>query len=1745
MLAILLLFGILVSEVQCGYYFVTAPNVLRFDQDETVVVSVFGLNNAAVKVWLEHENKQFSVKNVLVKDEKHPENIFVRVTENDTVSTLTEEKTRKVKLCAEWNGQKQTREIILSYHSGYLIIQTDKPIYTPKEKVKIRTLALDESLKAVDGWQVGMDIVSPSNKTLGRKLIKGSPSGFYQNDFTLPPYPEIGLWSARAFYKGQFETESHALFEVREYVLPTFGVTIDVDVEYILPQTKHITVTVKAKYVYGKPVQGNARLTLRLKGEDKDTDYIIDLKKKQLENSPDVEGSATEFRLDVKKDILDSSLLRDKPFPNGKRLEVIATVYESATGNEEAASHDGTIFTESPFIFKFTKSKLNFRPGYKYYLKVELFYVNGKPAKDTDVEVSMFEDGVLKEEKAGVTNDDGRIIQIQSTAAKAKKISFKVSTSNNEFESDEFVVTAYPGKNQMQVEYVTTDNNLNMMRAFTNIKGNSYTGMFFVVVTRGKIVFIKYKDAANEASEETSDQLEELVSPDARLLVFYVDTETDVIVADSVKFEVEKKCRGDGLHLETDAQTVKPGSNGKLTVTGTPLMFVGLNIIDKALLLLNDKNVLKKKKMFETLQSHDLGCGEGSGKSGADVFKNSGLTVLTNAKVEEADLERQTDGCKRNTRKRRDADSCWFGVAETCCTEGYDFAVTLFELEEYPERMNSRRKCLPKALILAEENRLSIKCVMAFFKSCVDESEYMITEETKIVSKSLDDESEYLEDIAKLADNGIISKTRSDFRESWLFSVYNLDQQGQMQMQLKVPDSITEWRIQAIGITKDIGMCTADPVDFKAFRDFFIQLDLPYKAARLEHFNVKATIFNYGQPGDAAKTANVYLKGVDNLCYNSDPGKPSPRVQVKLPPNSAKTVSFPMIPLKDGLFPVTVSAIVTDLGIPEVDVIEKRLYVVNEGIEEKLTIVVCLDPLKQKEDCVNDKRVVSDIQASNDERHYEIDLTLPENSISQTGAATAYIRSNIITDIVNTIIEGVDSLFLKPAGCGEQTMIRLAPTVYALSYLKQTKQMTVDIEKKGNQWVRDGVSREISGYRHGDGAYAAWKHRTASTWLTAFVAKVFCQAKKVVDDAVDKEEDIKITIDWLNDHVNADGSFIDAMPVIHREMIGQINEGDPTLTAFVLITLQECSIRSDKLNATIRKAMKYLESLPKRNLKNNPYLLAISTYALALSDSTKKNDFRKLLLGIQKKDREGSYWGNPGGKPASAHSVETTAYGLLAMLEFNDFRRSSSIVSWLISQRDGQGSFRTTQDTVVGLQALSQYSIATYSADVDLKVTLSADNWITEEIRVTEENAILQKVIPKLPVERGDNRLLVQVQGTGSAVMAIDLRYNRPATEEETCPFSVTDIDVQDVEDAPIDKRLADARNCDICGKCEGGDVNQYDDYDIDNFGNQPEIDPKMESNFGRKKRAANRRVRATATKKCIRFSVSSKNKKKYGMSIVKFGLETGVEVIKSDLDKLIAENNTNIARYEMPSDGKGFIVFYLHEITSSETNFIFRLKDGFDGEKNSRQPSSVYVYDYYNPDRHCTQFYGTGLNRGKSVSYQCGKDKKECMCFQSMCVQPVEEEIKKLAKKKKKKALKLYKYACNTDKANYAVVVTIDEVSYNPAVQEKNARGVVVTSINKGIEDLNEEDEIAFFWKFSCPYPELEEGKTYLIIGRDGNKFRLGEEEKYRYPLMGTALVIENITPQQARQNRKKYKLLHTVLTNFKRLMLGNGCQN
>ena len=59
--------------------------------------------------------------------------------------------------------------------------------------------------------------------------------------------------------------------------------------------------------------------------------------------------------------------------------------------------------------------------------------------------------------------------------------------------------------------------------------------------------------------------------------------------------------------------------------------------------------------------------------------------------------------------------------------------------------------------------------------------------------------------------------------------------------------------------------------------------------------------------------------------------------------------------------------------------------------------------------------------------------------------------------VIETVIGGLEDLLRIPKGCGEQTMIYLAPNVYVYKYLKHTNQFTATLETSSNKYIGDGM----------------------------------------------------------------------------------------------------------------------------------------------------------------------------------------------------------------------------------------------------------------------------------------------------------------------------------------------------------------------------------------------------------------------------------------------------------------------------------------------------------------------------------------------------------------------------------------------------------------------------------------------------------------------------------------------------------------
>ena len=259
-------------------------------------------------------------------------------------------------------------------------------------------------------------------------------------------------------------------------------------------------------------------------------------------------------------------------------------------------------------------------------------------------------------------------------------------------------------------------------------------------------------------------------------------------------------------------------------------------------------------------------------------------------------------------------------------------------------------------------------------------------------------------------------------------------------------------------------------------------------------------------------------------------------------------------------------------------------------------------------------------------------------------------------------------------------MIGMAPDVYITKYLKASGQLKAEIMAKAEKLMITGYQRELT-YMRNDGSFSAFgmNDKSGSLWLTAFVLKVFAQAKGLiyVDDGV-----LTNAANWITRHQNADGSFESVGFVHHQEMLGGV-QGKDALTAYVAIALMTTGEKSSS-----GKAINYLES--QLSEMQDPYGVAITAYALGLAGSPQANAAHDKLMSLAHEDENGLYWGNselplsadnsglPGAAPGlkfrpqpnRSAEIETTAYATLALNSQGDSFNTSKAAKWLVSKRN-------------------------------------------------------------------------------------------------------------------------------------------------------------------------------------------------------------------------------------------------------------------------------------------------------------------------------------------------------------------------------------------------------------------------------------------------------------------------------------------
>ncbi|NWR56152.1 CO4 protein, partial [Bucorvus abyssinicus] len=1525
-------------------FLITAPNVVHLGTHETITVQVHGAQHPVqVTAYFKDEMKNqllseriifnlnqnnnyqemkklmvigFFFCSLQVKPGTLQQNLFKR-SNKPYVLLVTE--SREL-----YKETVQSTRILLSSKKGYIFIQTDKPIYTPSSKVKYRIFILDNAMRPTD------DTVTVAVLNSRGMVVKKSDQKInraFSESFEIPDIAEPGTWKIKAWFRQYEMSNVSAEFEVKIYELPSFEVKLIPLQPYYHIWNENFVFDIEAKHSYGKGIQGASYVRFGIIDENEKKVFLPGLEQQlSLQNG--------KGRVTLNTTLLEEKLRKSISTLEGFHLYVAVTTVETASGEMREEELRNVMFVKSPYTVDLSNTKKYFVPGAPFSVVASVTLIDGSPAVSLPVTATVTLAGKTPMKETALSNKEGLIpftfdiprdaqtLQIMAEEGKEKLESPEVSIRAERYQSD--------SRNYLSISIPhTVVSPGDTLRITLNDIHQSGSGkidyFYYMAVAKGQVELLGRVPSSNKI---INLRITEKMVPAFRFLAYYFIAHEgrQDIVADSVWVDVMDVCEGK-IKVRTEQETYEPTDSINLLIETDHAGTVALAVVDKAVFILNKKNKLTAKKVFNAMNSYDLGCSAGGGADSVQVFTDVGLAFLSDTIKSDFQKDYKCLQVTRRQKRSLDFQKKMSGIGikyqntdlQKCCEDGMKLNRMGFSCEKRltkvagsPKCRNAFRDCCEKATAL----RKGMKRRRVGLARRYDDHDEMFD----VTSVNL----------------------RSYFPESWWWNFEEVKNPGNHSVQNFVPDSITTWEVQAISISPQKGFCIADPHTFAAFKDFFVSLRLPYSVRRHEQLEIKAVVYNY-LPNDL-QVVIVTMDAVKGLCTAEATEKAVQQVLVAKG-NSATPAYFSVVPLTVGEIPITITALDTDSG--HSDSIRKNLKVVAEGVLQR----------EEKTICIN-----SDLKS------HTLDLNRPPDMVPDSDSHVfVSLKGNIMDEPVENCLSltGVEKLIRVPTGCAEQTMVKMAPTVHAIEYLVASEQwMNFNDERKKEaiNMIEQGYTRLLE-FQKVDGSYGAFKTTPSSVWLTAFIVKVLTRSKEYISI---QDSHIHNSISYLINAQQEDGSFHDHHPVLDRTMQGGIKTEDLedlALTAFVTIALQQTlqAYKSPDVVRVTERAVAYMKNPLATN--TNCYSTAITAYALTLvqSDSEEAQLAKERLrsCAVFDAEKQHRYWGNGN----DAISVETTAYALLQTLLLKDMEYARPIATWLTERRNYGGGYCSTQDTVVALESLSAYSIETLkTASTNLTVKLGTPGRQKDySITLTDTDQAIQK---ELEFELG-RKLEVSVHGRGNGTMSILKLYWSSELKNNTCNDLILTVEME--------------------GSMKYSEPAYYDenyDYEDSIAAEKSPFDPLSEIEWfdihSRRKRDVTFPSKAESLqyKVCVRSTGSNAPK----MSLVDLSLLSGLEPDTNDLEQLVMSTDQYIQHYEYRG---GKVLLYFGEVTSGPEPDCISFGAKQINPMGLVQPANAIIYDFYNPDRKCSIFY-SAPKHSTMLSKLCHAN--VCQCAEGPC---------------------------------------------------------------------------------------------------------------------------------------------------------------
>ena len=1293
--------------------------------------------------------------------------------------------------------------------SWQVMLTSDKPVYQPGQTIHVRSLSLARpDLKPVAGQRAEYSVTDPKGNVIFRKRGVTSRFGIASVDCPLATEMITGPYEVACRIG---DTTQRITVEVKEYVLPKFRVEVTLDEPFYSPGDL-VRGSVQANYFFGKPVAGSE---VRLDAQ------TIDVENRSFHRSTittDAEGSADfEFRL--------PEMLVGRPQHDGDaalRLEV--TVRDAA--GQEHATHVDRMVSSEPIRIEVIPEAGTLVPGVPNTVYMLTTYLDGRPA-ETRVLVS----GLRRElttNSLGVARfevePDGPVAQwtVRATDAEGRTVSREVRLPVGTTSGDFLVRTdkaVYDGGETARIQ----------------VLGGGSEPVFLDLIKDGQTMLtqsIEMRDGQGLYEMDLPPELFGTIE-----LYAYRFNQSGFAVGKRRVVYVEQAGR---LRVETkfDRETYRPGEQARLAFQltdheGNPAPgAISLAAVDEAVF-----SVLAQRpgmeQTFFTLDSKllepvyavypwspdaltDAARGDRTLLHQA-LFSHAAAAGDDRMEVLREMVARYADDDQRllNVLNRPDLDELiehiWLPDELKPLLRGED-GIHSLSVSTFPEKMRqveqTRRKglktvkgvwialgvlvvvatlliiarSLPGILVLLVIGGTLMALLLPAVQSAREASRRVSAlndlKQLGMAAENYRDEHGKIDaSSGSEADDAKPARVRQWFPETLLWRPELItDDDGRASLEVDLADSITTWRLSlaAVSAGGELGGATEA---ITVFQPFFVDMDLPVALTRGDEVAVPVVVYNYL---DAPQRVELKLSDADWF----EPLDPSQK-SIDLEPEEVRQVSFRIRAGRVGRHELLVHAQGQPLSVkkdlkdatddsPD-EVSEENEAISSESVADTVRRTIEVEP---------EGRRVERVFSGTLRQPAEMELDVPPDAVE--GSAGLIVK--VYPSSVSQLVEGLEGIFQRPYGCFEQTSSTTYPNILALDYLRRTDQSVPAVEATARQYIHLGYQKLLT-FEVAGGGFDWFGNPPANQTLTAYGLMEFEDMARVHD--VDPVL-IARTRRWLMERRRPDGSWAPEANMLNDGLAGSVyRDGEATLAATAYIAW--AALSEGRAAGDSRPTLQYLLQHEPASIES-PYTLALVAAALMGMDASGRTarEYLDRLDAMKRQSADGKlvWWEQPdagrtifhgGGRAAN---IEATALATLAMLQSGGYPGATGrALAWLIEQKDPQGTWYSTQATVLALKALLAGTGKPLGGEQLRRVEVVLDGKLSQEISIPAEQSDVVRQVNLTPLLTGSDtqRLTLTEHSDTAAGYQVVLSYHVPdekpvagQLEDQQRPLSIT-----------------------------------------------------------------------------------------------------------------------------------------------------------------------------------------------------------------------------------------------------------------------------------------------------------------------------------------------------------------------------------